>query len=117
MKKEKKATTNTQPCVLPPPPRSSPPPLSHNSSRANGLGPEGGLCLAAGIVGNSGALKELVVGDNKLGPRVATLVAASMRSGTSGCLRGFGFPAAARTTIGTSATNTAVEEVTAATEQ
>lgn len=29
--------------------------------------------------------------DNRLGPRVATLVAATMRGGTSECLRGFGY--------------------------
>lgn len=29
--------------------------------------------------------------DNRLGPRVATLIAATMRGGTSQCLRGFGF--------------------------
>lgn len=29
--------------------------------------------------------------DNRLGPRVATLVAATMRGGTSQCLRGFGY--------------------------
>lgn len=59
--------------------------------RANGLGPEGGASLAAGLARNCGTLKELVVADNRLGPRVATLVAASMRGGTLKCLRGFGY--------------------------
>ncbi len=64
--------------------------------RANGLGQEGGTFLAAGLARNCGILKELVVADNRMGPRVATLVAASMRGGTSQCLRGFGYrPAAA----------------------
>lgn len=62
--------------------------------RANGLGPEGGATLAAGLARNCGTLKELVVADNRLGPRVATLVAATMHGGTTQCLRGFGYRAA-----------------------
>lgn len=62
--------------------------------RANGLGPEGGASLAAGLARNCGTLKELVVADNRMGPRVATLVAATMHGGTSQCLRGFGYRAA-----------------------
>lgn len=60
--------------------------------RANGLGPEGGLSIAKGIVRNCGNLKELVVADNRLGSGVATLVAAAMRGRTPHCLRGFGYP-------------------------
>ncbi|CAN0134436.1 unnamed protein product [Scytosiphon promiscuus] len=65
--------------------------LTRLSLRSNGLGPEGGASLAAGLARNCGTLKELVVADNRLGPRIATLVAASMRGGTSQCLRGFGY--------------------------
>lgn len=65
--------------------------------RANGLGPEGGASLAAGLARNCGMLKELVVADNRLGPGVATLVAATMHGGTSQCLRGFGYRAAPKT--------------------
>ncbi|CAN0524793.1 unnamed protein product, partial [Ectocarpus sp. 12 AP-2014] len=65
--------------------------LTRLSLRANGLGPEGGTALAAGLASNCGVLKEVVVADNRLGPRVATLVAATMRGGTSECLRGFGY--------------------------
>ncbi|CAM9218551.1 unnamed protein product [Ectocarpus sp. 13 AM-2016] len=65
--------------------------LTRLSLRANGLGPEGGTALAAGLASNYGVLKEVVVADNRLGPRVATLVAATMRGGTSECLRGFGY--------------------------
>lgn len=75
-------------------------PLSHRMSwvcRANGLGPEGGASLAAGLARNCGTLKELVVADNRMGPRVATLVAATMHGGTSQCLRGFGYRAAQNT--------------------
>ncbi|CAM9169851.1 unnamed protein product [Ascophyllum nodosum] len=65
--------------------------LTRLSVRANGLGPEGGLRLAAGIARNCGTLRELVVTDNRFGPRVAALVAASMRGRMSQRLRGFGF--------------------------
>ncbi|CBN79012.1 Hypothetical leucine rich repeat and MORN motif protein [Ectocarpus siliculosus] len=65
--------------------------LTRLSVRANGLGPEGGTALAAGLASNCGILKQVVVADNRLGPRVATLVAATMRGGTSECLRGFGY--------------------------
>lgn len=64
--------------------------------RANGLGPEGGASLAAGLARNCGTLKELVVADNRMGPRVATLVAATMHGGTTQCLRGFGCRAASK---------------------
>lgn len=64
-----------------------------SACRANGLGPDGGASLAAGLARNCGTLKELVVADNRMGPRVATLVAATMHGGTVQCLRGFGYPA------------------------
>lgn len=71
----------------------------HDRQRANGLGPEGGTSLATGLARNCGKLKELVVADNRLGPRVSTLVAATMRGGTSKCLRGFGFRALPPSTL------------------
>lgn len=61
--------------------------------RANSLGPEGGASLAAGLARNCGTLKELVVADNRMGPGVATLVAATMHGRTPQCLRGFGYRA------------------------
>lgn len=63
----------------------------HFRIRANNLGPEGGVFLAAGLAGNCGRLRELLVTDNRLGPTVATRVAGSMRGQTLECLRGFGF--------------------------
>eukprot|EP00903_Cladosiphon_okamuranus_P011608 g10918.t1 len=70
--------------------------LTRLSLRANGLGPEGGASLAAGLARNCGTLKELVVADNRMGPRVATLVAATMHGGTTQCLRGFGYRVASK---------------------
>ena len=86
-------------CAFVPLPSSPSRPFSRRTSsvrRANGLGPEGGSSLAAGLARNCGTLKELVVADNRLGPRVATLVAATMHGGTMQCLRGFGYRAASK---------------------
>lgn len=65
--------------------------VPQNPNRANSLGPVGGAFLAKGLARNCGSLKELIVADNRLGPRVATLLAATMRAGTAPCLRGFGY--------------------------